>query len=200
VKFPARALPRVAVAAALLASLASAGCASARSPAESVSGSEFSREGAYLGIYGIKSYEDFDTSGSGVDTGDSDLGIGGKLGLRFAPAFAVELVAENVKGFEIESGTVESDLDLTNYGVMGKFFIAHERIQPYLLAGAGVASADVSGFDFDDDGWFGRLGLGVDAYVTENFALFGEVNYNRMMGDVNDLHHIDLQVGLMFRF
>ena len=45
-----------------------------------------------------------------------------------------------------------------------------------------------------------RAGVGTDLYITRNFALFGEVNYNEMVGDTGDLDHIDAMLGLLFRF
>lgn len=83
---------------------------------------------------------------------------------------------------------------------MGKFFLAENRFQPYLLAGAGLARSDVRHFDFDDDGWFARGGLGLDVYLTLNVALFGEANYNWMQGDTKDLDNIAIMAGIQFRF
>ena len=189
-------------AAVLFASVLATGCASPAFTGEGSGDDEssFSREGAYVGVYGIKSYERFDTGGSGVSVGDSDLGIGAKVGYRFSGNVALEVVGENVTGFSVEDSNVESDLDLMNFGVIGKYYLGTERIQPYLLAGIGLARADVRDFNYDDDGGFFRFGLGLDVYITANIALFGEANYNRMIGGVDDLDHVDLQVGVMFRF
>ena len=169
-------------------------------PVQDAPSKEFDRTGLYIGAYGIQSFEDFDTSGTNVDTGDSDLGVGLKLGFRLGRFLAVEAVAENVTGFEIEAGTVSSDLDLTAYGLQGKFFLLGGRFQPYGLAGFGITSADVDTFDLDEDGGYVRLGLGLDVYITSNFAAFGEVNYNKGTGSTDDITHTDLQLGVLFRF
>jgi len=201
-RLPGSTAGRILAAAVLATSLAASGCASARSPAEDSSDDapDFARSGAYVGLYGIKSYEQFDTDNSKVRAGDSDGGVGLKLGYRFTPRIAIEGMAETVKGFGVSDGTVSTDLDLLNFGIMGKFYFATGRLQPYLVAGGGVARADTNRGDFDDNGGFIRGGFGADVYITANFALFAEANYNRMVGGVNDLHHIDLQLGLMFRF
>jgi hypothetical protein len=192
---------RMPAAAALLASSLLAGCALATPPLEPDEGSsDFSRPGAYLGVYGIQAYEQFQTSGSRVDTGNSDLGAGVKLGFRATPGFALEALAENVRGFDVDDGTVHTDLDILNFGLAGKCYLLEDRFQPYLLGGAGLARPDVRGFDIDEDSWFLRGGLGIDIYLTSNFALFGEANYNRMMGGGSKLHHIDAQAGVLFRF
>ncbi len=200
-------IPRVLSAAVLFASLVATGCASTASSEEDFEqasdreqASDFARSGAYIGLYGIKSFEDFHTSGPGVSPGNSDLGAGIRVGYRATPNVAVEVLAENVKGFKLSSGTAKADLDLLNFGVMGKYYLATDRIQPYLLAGFGLARSDASNFSFDNDGGFLRGGLGADVYLTTSVALFGEANYNRMVGGVSDLHHIDLQFGIMFRF
>lgn len=201
-RITAWAVPRMAMAAALVAALIASGCSTTSRSGEGDPEPEsgFAREGLYLGLYGIQSYENFHTSNGSVDTGNSDLGVGGKVGYRISPKFALEGIVENIKGFEVSDGNVDSDLDLLNFGVMGKYYLATERFQPYLLAGVGVARADVSHFSYDDDGGFLRGGIGMDVYLAESIALFGEANYNRMMGGVSDLHHIDLQLGLIFRF
>ena len=169
-------------------------------PAEEAASKEFDRSGLYIGAYGIKSYENFDTDGANIDTGDSDLGVGLKLGFRLGRFFAVEALAENVTGFEIESGTVSSDLDLTQYGVQGKFYLLGGRFQPYGLAGFGITSADVDTFSLDEDGGYVRVGLGMDLYITSNFAAFGEINYNEGTGSTDEIKHTDLQLGVLFRF
>lgn len=204
-RVPGFAVPRLLAAAALFAALVASGC-STTSGSSGGGGdgaeqeSDFARSGAYLGLYGVKSYEEFHTSNNGVHAGNGDYGIGGKLGYRITPNIAVEGIAENIKGFRMSDGKVDSDMDLLNFGIMGKYYLMTDRIQPYLLAGAGVARSDVRHFSYDNDGGFLRGGIGADVYITSNFALFGEANYNRMMGGVSDLHHIDLQLGLMFRF
>jgi hypothetical protein len=191
---------RFLAAAAAFLSLAGAGCASTTDSGARDADSDFARPGIYAGIYGLHSFENFHTSGPGIHAGDSDLGAGVKFGYRLNPEFAVEAIAESVKGFEISRGNVENDLDLANFAVAGKYFFMHDRFQPYLLGGIGMARSDVRNFDLDDNDWFLRAGLGMDVYITPGFAVFGEANYNRMMSGSNDLHHIDLAVGLMVRF
>jgi opacity protein-like surface antigen len=197
---PAR---RFLAAAVLATSLAASGCASSSSSSEGDSGaaaSNFARSGAYIGLYGIKSYEQFDTNNGKVSAGDSDGGAGLKVGYRITPRIAVEALAEGVKGFGLDDGTATSDLDLLQFGVTGKYYLATSRLQPYLLVGGGAARADTNEEDFKHNGGYFRGGVGMDVYITANFAVFGEANYNRMVGGVSDLHHIDLQLGVMFRF
>lgn len=192
---------RVLTAAALFASLVATGCSSTAATGKRAEPtSDFARAGAYAGLYGIEAFENFHTSSSGVDSGNSDLGAGLKIGYRVMPEVAVELLAENVKGFRLSDSSVTANMTLVNFGLVGKYYLATERFQPYLLAGAGVASSHVRHFDYDKQGGFLRGGLGMDVYLIDHVAVFGEANYNRMVGGVSDLHHIDLQLGLLFRF
>jgi predicted small secreted protein len=190
---------RILCVAALLGSLVVSGCATTSGHGGDGSESDFARSGVYAGLFGIKSYENFDLSG-GVHSGDGDLGAGVKLGYRISPEIAVEAIAENIKGFRVSDGKVDDDLDLLNFGVMAKYYFMTDRFQPYVIGGVGVARSDVSGFNYDHDGGFLRGGLGIDVYLSHNFALFSELDYNRMVGGVSDLHHIDFQVGLIYRF
>jgi hypothetical protein len=181
----------------ILAAASFAGC--------SLTSTEFSRDGVYLGAYGLKAYEDFEVTASGsgtdADVGDSDLGAGARLGVRFLDHVAVEVFYESVQGFEVEDNNVSADLDLAQAGVAAKLFPFTGRFQPYLLAGGGAATADIDGaFNADDDGGFLRAGLGLDVYLTANLALFAEANYNHMTGGTEDLDHVDAMLGLMFRF
>lgn len=188
--------------AALATFLVTAGCASANrsDDGETKRAADYARSGPYVGLYGIESYEHFQLSNDRVRVGHSDLGAGLKFGYRASPHVAVELIAESVKGFRIAERAARSNLDLLNFGFMGKYYFMTERFQPYAVAGVGLARSDVRNFDYDHDGGFLRGGLGADFYLTTNFALFAEANYNRMMGGVSDLHHADLQVGVIFRF
>ncbi len=193
--------PQVLTAAVLFASLVATGCTStAASNERAEPTSDFARPGAYVGLYGIESFENFHTSGSGVSSGNSDVGAGLKIGYRATPDVAVELLAENVKGFSLTDSNAKADMTLVNFGLMGKYYLATERFEPYLLAGFGLASAHVRHFDYDSQGGFLRGGVGMDVYIIRNVAVFGEANYNRLMGGVSDLHHIDVQLGLLFRF
>ena len=104
-------------------------------------------------------------------------------------------------GFSVHDNSASADLDLLQFGVNGKFFLLKDRFQPYGLVGVGAARSDVNkDFNLDDDGGYVRLGIGLDTYITTNFAIFGEVNYDKMVGGTSDLDHINAQLGILFRF
>jgi opacity protein-like surface antigen len=193
------------LAAVLAAAVALPACASPSAEGGWYSGDpsgrmDFDRMGPYVGLYGIQSMEAFDTSGTGLDADDSDVGIGVRGGLRLDRNLAVEASIESVDGYELSSGTASVDLELLNFVVAGKYYLVPGRIQPYVLAGLGWADADVDALNLDDSGSFARVGAGADLYLTPAVAAFGEVTYNRMFNDLDDLDHYDLVIGLLFRF
>jgi hypothetical protein len=161
---------------------------------------EYGRKGPYASVGGVLSKENFDTSGTGLSAGDSDLGFAFRVGARLEKNVAVELTAEDITGYTLKGFGSSVDLDLWSIGVQGKYFFSDEKVQPYALVGLGVAHADVDTFDLDDSGSYFRVGGGADIYINKDIAVFGELSYNRMMGDLKDLDHIDFIVGLLVRF
>ena len=205
------------LAAILVAALATTGCASAAFTQEKdkewYAGSptgreEFDRVGPYIGLSLIKGMEDFDTQGSGVTASDSDASLGIKGGLRVQPNIAVELALESLNGFEVTPPGGQIDVDFVNVVVQGKVFLLPGRVQPFVFAGFGYVSAELDastpfvpgGFSDDESGALYRVGAGADVYVTPGVAVFGEASYNLLGGDLKDLDHFDLALGLLFRF
>jgi opacity protein-like surface antigen len=162
-------------------------------------GMDFDRPGAYGGVSLIQGFEDFDTPG-GTSANDSDLGLGLRGGVRLRRNLAIEGVIEDVRGYEIEAGPASEDLDMLTVGVQGKYYFATDRVQPYGLAGFGVARADVDRFDLDESGTYFRIGVGADLVLTRDVAAFGELQINRMFGDIEDLDYASFHVGLAFKF
>jgi hypothetical protein len=183
----------------VLAAAALPACASARSPegdAKATAPAEvwdYARQGPYGSVALIQGFENFDTSGS---AGDSDIGFALRGGARLKPEIAVEGFLEAVPGFRIAG----EDLDILSFGAQGKYFLSQEKIQPYALAGLGIARADVDRLNIDDSGMFLRIGFGSDFQMNKDLSLFAELNYNRMFGGVEDLDHVDFMVGLTVRF
>jgi hypothetical protein len=154
---------------------------------------DYSRQGPYASAALVQGFENFDTRAS---EDDSNVGIALRGGARLKPEVAVEGFIESVPGFEIAG----ADLDLLSFGAQGKYFLSRERIQPYALAGLGVARAEIDRFDEDESGMFLRVGFGSDFQMNRDVSLFAELNYNRMFGGVDDLDHLDFLVGLTVRF
>jgi len=182
----------------VLAAAALPACASAfqDGKAPPAGGEDFARRGPYAGISLIQGFEEFD----GIPAGDSDVGIGIRGGVRLQPEVAVEGFLESVPGFNVGRGPFREELDLLSLGAQGKYFFTTDKIQPYALAGLGIARAEVDRSGLDDSGTFLRIGFGSDFHLDRDFSLFAELAYNRMFGGVEDLDHADFQVGVEFHF
>ena len=96
-------------------------------------------------------------------------------------------------------GSARAELDTVSVAVQGKYFLCTNRAQPYGLLGAGWTRAGGSAIE-DQDGFFGRAGLGMDYYLSESVALYGEGAYSVPTLDLHAIPHVDLQAGLVIRF
>jgi hypothetical protein len=162
---------------------------------------EFNREGPYIGISAIGSFEQFDSPDPTVTFDDSTAGLGLRFGYRTWANLAVELVAEDSFDFKATTPLGETKFDIFNVGLQGKYFLLTEAFQPYALLGAGWTQVDEqSGGALDDNGAYVRIGAGFELYITRDVALFGEGHLNRTLGGVKDFDHIDIQAGFIFRF
>src|SRR5690349_19094757 len=161
---------------------------------------EYGRPGGYAGIAAVQGLEQFDTSGTGLSADNSDLGFAIRGGWRTPEGLAIEGSVESVTGYSVSFGPASVDLDFSSVLVAGKYYLGKERVQPYAMVGLGYAWVDTNAPGLDDNAAFVRIGAGADVYITKDVAAFGEVNYNRMTGDLKDLDHVDLVVGFLFRF
>jgi opacity protein-like surface antigen len=168
--------------------------------ADGGSGDDHGRTGFYVAVGGFRGFEDFDTAGSTIRAKDSDIGFVVRGGVRIADPFAVEVSLEDARGYNLEQGSSSLDVDIASVVAQGKWFFATGMLQPYLLGGVGWARADVDDRDFDGTAAFYRVGAGVDLYLSSSIALFGELNYNRMTGDLRELDHYDAVLGILLRF
>jgi opacity protein-like surface antigen len=197
--------------------------------AASASAGDFSRPGPYIGLggtFGTDMFEDDvedvveDVSGTSVELDiDNSWGLNSVLGYRVASFLATELQYEYIDSFQIDVGSpAVSNLELTGHvaTLNLKLVLPTWRIQPYLLAGLGAAyytsSGDVFGTNlFQRDEWVfaGRVGGGIDFYLTEHLVLnvgattvltADEVSSDISAEDVGGLNYVAIQGGLLYRF
>jgi hypothetical protein len=161
---------------------------------------EYGREGGYVGFALVQGMENFDAGGRGVGYDDSNVGVAFRGGWRRQDGFAAEASIEDVRGYGIHAGPSRDEVDLASFSVTGKYYFTDGRLQPYALAGLGYAWLDSRFSGADENGAFVRIGGGGEFYITSNFAAFGEMNYNRMLGDVKDFDHLDILIGVLYRF
>jgi opacity protein-like surface antigen len=184
----------------LAAAVVLPGCAMAQGGAPVPgTGTDYARTGPYAGFGILEGFEEFDPPG-GLNATDSDLGIAVRGGMRLNPNVAVEATIEDASEFRLRTPAGSTDLDIWSLGVQGKYFLATDKVQPYLLAGVGAARVEVDRFASDEEGGYFRLGFGSDFYVNRDVALFGEATYNHLLGDVRDFDHVDVLIGVLVRF
>jgi hypothetical protein len=183
---------------------------------------DFSRAGGYFGINGawgssMLTDEVIDIVGgpSGlVSFGDSG-GLNTRLGARFWKIVALEAQYEWMHGISasvlgVPIGTYKPHTLTANL----KLYLPISRFQPYLLGGAGVGFWKFESIypgipTIDTTGFAGRVGLGLDLYLTEkivlNFESAGVLNTaNFDFQSINviqeNLFYLSISGGLIYRF
>lgn len=123
-----------------------------------------------------------------------DFGVDLTLGWRNSERLALEA--------ELEWITNRDGIGFGSwlFGVNGKFFFLEERVQPYMVLGAGAMWTKMPGaLGFIDD-WAFRNGLGVDYYLDEHWALTGETTFVWGVGDLWKNYFMTFSVGAQYRF
>ena len=162
-----------------------------------VTSTEYSRSGLYAGASVIGLYPDFsDVDDIDLEDGELAFGLGIRGGYRFWDRFAVEVGYEAYNDVETDS----EDVELETISATGKFYPLTGVLQPYGLIGIGVLQSEISGVDFDESDTIGRIGVGLEGYLTSWLPLFGELDYRIPEGDSSDLKFATLQFGALFRF
>lgn len=161
---------------------------------------EYWRKGGYASVGALHGFERFKNKPTGVTVSDSDLGFVVRGGWRLDRNVAVEATVESETGYTVNhTPGPNTNIDLWSYGIQGKYYFADQRFQPYGLVGLGTAHATATN-GVSDSGGFLRVGAGTEFYLAKDVALFGELSYNRMTGNLKDLDHVDLIVGVLVRF
>lgn len=188
-------------------------------PAAGLAESEFGRPGGYLsgGVSGATEMFSgpLDLDGTGIDVGTAVL-VGGRLGYRAGTHVAVEAAVDySVDGFELTvpgTGSLSAKALVATGNV--KLYPGDWRVQPFVLGGVGMmrgttecttaAGASVSclalGISDSEIEFAGRVGGGIDFYLTRHIALSGEVTYVIPTGDLADLDFLTFGGQLLFRF
>jgi opacity protein-like surface antigen len=201
-------------------------------------GPDFAHTGPYLGVGGTYAFHwfpdgvggDFDDHVSGIPDSttrtDGSFGVNARAGWRFTSWLAGEVEYEWLDGFETDIRTsAGGEFTLESHAITANAKLVYPgwgRFQPYGLLGAGVSIYEVtnaSGFPsaarfLDDDGvgFAGRLGLGLDTYLTEHWLVniegglvtttteIDNSNPSPVAGDVSALWQVPIQVGIQYRF
>jgi opacity protein-like surface antigen len=170
---------------------------------------------------------------------DAAFGVNGRIGYRLHPRVAVEGEFEWINGFDVKGF---NDVKITDgegwfasANVKG-YLLTDRRFQPFLLAGVGYYRAKLSSFiagsvinadgpdsnfrvplsEESNGGVALRVGLGLEAYITEHVAFIFDAQYVRPFvnvevrdyssgeyfgyGEIEGLDYVSIGVGLQYRF
>jgi opacity protein-like surface antigen len=156
--------------------------------------------GAYVGGAFSIGIEDFNNVSSDDDY-DEGFGFDIWVGSRIHKHVGVEGQLSYLQGFEIAGTGI--DFNHLNGTVNLKLYPFDGKVQPYVLAGAGVGRFELEepdGYSISDTGGVMRLGTGVDFYLNKNVALVAGVGYLFTAGDIADTDVVEMKFGVQYRF
>lgn len=179
---------------------------------------------AYLAVGGVYGQGFFEGEAHQINK-TYGWGVNARVGYRFIPMLAVELLFEDVIEFDADSGYSDStkNLDRKAWTLMPnvKFFPIEGFCEPYLSVGGGYMYADAGNDNFvdhssqfnlnppptithggvkDGSAFAARFGIGADLYATENIFIEGEVAYVLPTGEAKNFDHLTVSLGLGYAF
>lgn len=163
---------------------------------------DYARTGAYVSVSGVFVAESW--PGSNRDAGAEDThGINLRAGLRVNQWASAEVELELIDDFFPDE---RQDYQLVTFSANTRVYPFGGRVQPYALGGLGVVASVVDHRDRDSSvtqsnaDWNFRAGAGIDFYYTDHVALTFEGTYVWTVGDVKDIDHVSVGLGLLYRF
>jgi len=163
---------------------------------------DYSRTGWYVAASGVYVVENW--AGSNGDAGaDDSQGFNLRVGSRITEWVSLEIEFEWIDDFFPDE---RQDFEIVTGAVNTRVYPLGGRFQPFALAGLGIASTVVDHRDRNSSvrqsnaDWGFRAGGGLDAYVTEQVAITAEATYVWTVGDVKDLDHVSIGLGILYRF
>jgi opacity protein-like surface antigen len=186
---------------------------------------DFTRDGWYVQAQGIYALENFGAKG-GYGTGGVDMnGTGGfniEAGYRVAQLFAFGAEFEWIYSFESAKVSVGEGpsfdtgdllrIGLQNVGIPFRLYpLARlfdpgsmaNRFQPFIKLSPTWQWADREELRQEKEGkgsFVGRMGGGLDVYLTENFVLVASALYNWPAPPIDSLGYASFGFGLQYRF
>lgn len=134
-------------------------------------------------------------------------GMNARVGYRFIPNLAVELLYEHVFEFDADQATDRSAFTLMPNA---KVYILEGFCEPYVSVGAGLIGADNGrGWDKygnphnvgDGYGFATRFGIGADFYATEQVFIAPEIAYVLpVTSGVANYDHLNVSVSIGYAF
>jgi opacity protein-like surface antigen len=161
---------------------------------------DYTREGSYLGLGGTFALEV--ASGTWSDSSDTG-GLDFVIGYRMVPQMSWELGGSWLHQF---TNDVTGDEAVGTVTVAVKLYLAEilempllgGRLQPYAIGSGGMMVGRI-GSNGQIAGTYSG-GLGVEYYVTPNWAIDSNVQYNAGTGSYNGLDFVGFTLGAIYRF
>lgn len=183
---------------------------------------DFSHSGFYIGVGGSYVTDTFESDledaldsalpGVSVDI-DESAGVNVVAGYRILPFLAAEAEYEWIDEFDIKlNGTKAFTLEAQAVTANLKWIVPTWRVQPYLLTGAGFTRWKLKdkiglGVSETSTDFAGRLGAGLDIYVTEHIlvtaganAVLSTTDFSVAGQDVEPIFYLGGQAGIQYRF
>jgi len=177
---------------------------------------------AYLGGGLLYDLEDFSGNRDNLDW-ENSWGLNLKGGYFFSDHFALEGLLQYHLGFEASksesidgiSDEWDFEVSLWDFTANAKVYIPLESpLRPYAVGGIGYATAEAeakrtlrlpgfseSGSESESESDFcGRIGAGLDIFISDDFGLEFEVAYNLGLGDLDDFCFISLNLAALYAF
>jgi len=174
----------------------------------------------------IPSFKDYNETvdGEDIDVNDFDntWGLQLKAGYNILDYLAVEGLFQYHRKFEWESddysdpdlGTVSGKVEVSgfDFSVNLKGILPLGIFRPYAVAGLGFMRGKAKATGSYDSPWtapvsysenqsdsgpMGRIGIGCDVFVAENFGIEAEIAYNAGMGDIDYARFTALSAGVI---
>ncbi len=163
---------------------------------------DYLRAGWYAAVSGVYVVENW--TGTNDDAGaDDSQGFNLRVGSRFSEWVSLEIEFEWIDDFFPDE---RQDFEIVSGSVNTRVYPLGGRFQPFALAGLGIVSTVVDHRDRNSSirqsnaDWGFRAGGGLDAYVTEQIAISTEATYVWTVGDVIDVDHVSIGLGILYRF
>lgn len=182
----------------------------------------FTRSGFYVGVGGSYVTDTFEGAledaldvvipGITVDV-EPSAGVNAVVGYRLLPFLAMEADYEWIDEFNVSFfGTDAFGFEAHSLTGNLKWILPTSRVQPYLVTGIGFTSwkiVDKVGLGVSESttDLAGRLGLGLDVYVTEHVVVTARTNAVLSATDlsvggqkIEPIFYVGGQAGLQYRF
>lgn len=199
-------------------------------PVSSSYGLDDAGRGFYVAVGGSYAFEDLDVEYDLYDEdgqpmaggGDVDLddtwGLSLKAGYHVNDWLSVEFAFDYLSEFDGDDRRdvdgdpldLDAELDVMTYMGVLKFTCPLEPLKPFIVAGGGLMDADPDvtaswrgasdSSSESDTGACAKLGLGVDYFWTQSFAIALEGSYVWGFGDVDEIQYFIVTAGLGYHF